>query len=326
MTNADLYNRRFVLFTGKGGVGKTTIAASFALSCARRGERTLLMELDAKNKASSLFGVGEIDSEIREIDDNLHAVAVTPAEAMQEYALMILKIKLIYRAVFENRIVRSFLRVVPGLNELVMLGKAYYHATETDDRGHRVWDKVVVDAPATGHGIFFLKIPSVITNLIGSGLMFEEAERILQLLRDTKRTGLALVTLAEDMPVNETLMLSETVEDELEIPVACVIANAIYRPLFDDSQIDWLERVHEVDGDERAVDGAVSGYLEAARFRADRVEMQQYYLEKLRDGADWPMLEIPHYFFDRMSFAIIDAIADDLTAQLDGDEPNESVG
>lgn len=318
MTAPDLYNRRFVLFSGKGGVGKTTLAASFALSCARRGQRTLLMELDAKNKASSLFGVGEIDEEIREIDDNLYGVAVTPAAAMKEYALMILKIKLVYRAVFENRVVSSFLRVVPGLKELVMLGKAYYHTKERDAQGELKWDKVVVDAPATGHGIFFLKIPSVITNLIGSGLMFEEAERILDLLRDPARTGIAIVTLAEDMPVNETLMLTEVLRDEMELPLACVIANAIYRPLFDEDQMAWIEGAREEGGDGDLPE-SVAGFVEAARFRNDRVAMQQHYLEVLRDSEQWPLVTIPYYFFDRMSFAIIDEIAGDLSAALADD-------
>jgi anion-transporting ArsA/GET3 family ATPase len=327
VTVPDLYNRRFVLFSGKGGVGKTTLAASFALSCARRGERTLLMELDAKNKASSLFGVGEIDEEIREIDDNLYGVAVTPAEAMKEYALMVLKIKLIYRAVFENRVVSSFLRVIPGLNELVMLGKAYYHTKETDDRGRPKWDKVIVDAPATGHGIFFLKIPSVITNLIGSGLMFEEANRILGLLRDPKRTGIVVVTLAEDMPVNETLMLTDVLAQEMELPIACVVANAIYRPLFDDDEIGWIDaaREHLSEAADQEELQQFRGFIEAAKFRNDRVAMQQHYLDMLRENADWPLLEIPYYFFDRMSFAIIDEIAEDLSDSL-ADEKRQATG
>ncbi len=294
------------------------MASAFALSCARRGDRTLLMELDVKDKASTLFGATDIDSEIREIDDDLYAVNVKPWEAMKEYALMILKIKLIYKAVFENRVVRSFLRVIPGLNELVMLGKAYYHATETDDDGNFVWDKVIVDAPATGHGIFFLKIPSVITDVISSGLMFDEARQILELLRDPERTGIALVTLAEDMPVNETLMLSEVIRGEMDFPVACIIANALYRPLFSEDDNRWIDagREHLQQGDDEQL-GPLSGFLEAARFRSDRVAMQQKYLQKLDDEIDVPLVEIPHYFFDRMSFAIIDEIAQDLDDIID---------
>ena len=330
MTTPDLYNRRFVLFSGKGGVGKTTMAASFALSCARRGERTLLMELGIKDKTSSLFGANKVDTEIREIDDHLYAVDVTPKAAMKEYGLMVLKIKLVYRAVFENRIVSSFLRVVPGINELVMLGKAYYHATETDEEGNHVWDKVVVDAPATGHGIFFLKIPSVITNLISTGLMFDEARRILELLRDPERTGIALVTLAEDMPINETVMLSEVLEEEMELPVACVFANAIYRPLFEDDQREWIEdarhHLQEQHEEQTQLPLDVSGFLEAAQFRNDRVSMQQDYLKTLYDRAMWPIVEIPYYFFDRMSFAIINEIAGDLRERLpNGDGDDEEI-
>ncbi|TXD41636.1 ArsA family ATPase [Lujinxingia vulgaris] len=322
VSSPDLYNRRFFLFSGKGGVGKTTLAAAFALSCARQGERTLLMELNVKGKISTLFGAGEVDHEIREVDDNLFAVNVTPAAAMREYALMILKIKLVYRAVFENRIVSSFLKVIPGLNELVMLGKAYYHVNETDEAGRPKWDKIIVDAPATGHGIFFLKIPSVITSLVKSGLMFEEAQRILDLLQDPERTAINLVTLAEDMPVNETLELARVVREEMGVPIGVVLANAVYRPLFDEAQVAHLNEAHAAlqaaadAGDAQAQTHPAAGFLEAARFRNARVAMQQEYLDLLREQADAPMIEVPFYFHDRMSFATIDEIAAHLSREL----------
>ncbi|WP_158542565.1 ArsA family ATPase [Lujinxingia litoralis] len=320
--DSDLYNRRFFLFSGKGGVGKTTLAAAFALSCARRGERTLLMELNVKGKISSLFGADGVDHEIREVDDNLFAVNVTPAAAMREYALMILKIKLVYRAVFENRLVSSFLKVIPGLNELVMLGKAYYHVIEEHPDGSPVWDKIIVDAPATGHGIFFLRIPSVITGLVKSGLMFEEAQRILDLLQDPKRTALNLVTLAEDMPVNETLELAKVVRQEMGVPVGCVMANAVYRPLFDGAESAYIDQAHDElqqradQGDARADAHPTRAFLEAARFRNARVAMQQEYLDVLRQQADAPLVEVPFYFHDRMSFATIAEIAEHLASEL----------
>ena len=321
MTSNDLYNKRFVLFSGKGGVGKTTMASAFAWSCARRGERTLLMELNVKDKAGSLFETDGIDTEIREIRDNLYAVNVSPKAAMREYALMILKIKLVYRAVFENRVVSSFLKVIPGLNELVMLGKAYYHVKETDAEGAPVWDKVVVDAPATGHGIFLLKIPMVITNLISSGLMFEEARQILELLQDPERTALALVTLAEEMPVNETLMLSDVVRDEMGLHVACVLANGIYSDLFSDDEVAWM------DEHLRGGDAEVQGLVEAARFRRDRATMQREYLQKLRDEGPWPVREIPFLFFERMAFPIVDELAGVLEQLFAVDETaSRSVG
>lgn len=298
------------------------MASAFALSCARRGERTLLMELNVKDKVSSLFGTDQISTNITEVEDNLYAVNVTPMAAMEEYALMILKVKLIYKAVFENRVVRSFLKVVPGLNELLMLGKAYFHATEVDNHGKPVWDKIILDAPATGHGIFFLKIPSVITSIISSGHMYEEAKRILALLQDKERTALVIVTLAEDMPVNETLMLSDVIRDELEMPIGCVIANAVYRPLFNEEQSAFIEEAAQSEHPDE-----VAGFFEAARFRANRVELQQFYLDRLKKEGTWPILTVPYYFMDRMSFATISEISDHFDRQLHEEETrNRSAG
>lgn len=307
----SLYDQRFVLFSGKGGVGKTVISSAYALSCARRGERTLLIELNVKDKVSSFFGSSSVGSEIVEVEDNLYAVNVTPDAALQEYGLMILKVKLIYKAVFENRIIRSFLRSIPGLNDLLMLGKAYFHATEVATDGSYVWDKVVVDAPATGHGLFFLQIPSVITGFVGSGHMYEEARRIEDLLRDPKQTAVNLVTLPEEMPVNETLMMREELERRMGLHTSAIIANGVYPALFSDEEYDWIEQVRDgVEPDQEVL----GGFLDAAAFRNQRVELQKKYLERLEHEVDLPIHYVPYHFTDRVTFPVIS----DIAAQLDG--------
>jgi anion-transporting ArsA/GET3 family ATPase len=310
-TNTNVYDRRFVLFTGKGGVGKTTIASAFALSCARRGERTLLVEINTTDKMGRLFGAAEVGTEIAEVEENLFAVNVTPAAAMEEYALMMLKVRLVYKAVFENRIVSSFLRAVPGLNELVMLGKAYYHAVEKED-GAYLWDKVVVDAPATGHGIFFLQIPSVITSILESGNMFDEAARMQAVLSDPNFTALNIVTLPEEMPVNEAFMMWEAARDKLDIQVASVIANAVYEPRFDAELGRDLERVwREVDDED------VAPLLGAATFRARREAVQREHLARLADIGS-PVFQVPFVFSEQLDFQAISTIGDRLSEQLGG--------
>ncbi len=312
----SLYDRRMVLFSGKGGVGKTTLASAFAYSCARRGQRTLLIELNVKDHLNALFGSIEVGSEIVEIEHNLHAVNITPQAAMEEYGVMILRMKFLYKAVFENRVVRSFLRVIPGLNDLLMLGKAHFHTTERHPDGRFVWDKIVVDAPATGHGVFFLKIPSVITSIIDSGPMFSEAKKIEDFLRDPTQTALCLVTLPEEMPVNETLMLRDIVRDELGVPIGAVIANSVYAPLFDDEE---LALIHAT-GEDPIEDEQTRGFLDAARFRAGRVRMQRQYLDILAERAgDHPQAHIPYYFTERFDFRTIRKISQDLDRQLDPD-------
>lgn len=308
----SLFDHRFTLFSGKGGVGKTTIASAFALACARRGQRTLLIQLDVKEKVSSFFGSETVSTDIIEVEDNLFAVNITPDAALEEYGLLVLKVRLIYKAVFENRLVQTFLRAIPGLNDLLMLGKAHYHATERDDAGEYLWDKVVVDAPATGHGIFFLQIPSVITSLLTSGRMYDEALKIEAFLQDPTLTSINLVTLPEDMPVNETLMLRDVIRDRLQIPVYSIVANALVPPLFAPSQSPWLAQADLTQGAPKPL----KGLLEAAAFRHTRVALQQEYLEHLQHHTAVPILEMPYYFAERITFPIIEAMAQRLTDEI----------
>jgi anion-transporting ArsA/GET3 family ATPase len=313
----SLYDKRFVLFSGKGGVGKTVISSAFALSCARRGDRTLLIELNVQDKFSTFFGSVDVGPKIVEVEDNLFAVNVTPQAALEEYGLMILKVKLIYKAVFENRIIRSFLRSVPGLNDLLMLGKAYFHAVERNTDGSYVWDKIVVDAPATGHGLFFLQIPSVITSFLNSGHMYEEAQRIQELLRDPKATALNLVTLPEEMPVNETLMMRDELGDRIGLQVASVIANGIYPRRFDQDQLEWVEQARQLPGFDESL---AAGFLDAASFRNQRVALQDKHLGRLEAEVDQPIYQVPFHFTDRVTFPVVADIAAELAAQITGED------
>jgi anion-transporting ArsA/GET3 family ATPase len=309
LNELDLFSPRFVLFSGKGGVGKSTIASAYALACARRGERTLLMEFNTQDKVSAMFGVDTVGTEIREIEENLFAVNVTPAAAMEEYAVMMLRVRVIYRAIFENRIMRAFLKAIPGLNELVMLGKAYYHVIEEND-GRPVWDKVVLDAPATGHGIFLLQIPTVITSILSTGHMFEEAQRILAVMTDPKITALNLVTLAEEMPVNETAMLHARIKNEIRMPMGAVIANGLYGVKFSAQELKLLETAQK-----DIQEPAISRMIDAARFRVQRAELQARYLDEIAESIPLPRIDVPFVFSKRLDTTALAQIADVLVAQ-----------
>ncbi|MEZ4460801.1 MAG: ArsA family ATPase [bacterium] len=310
MNDVNLYSKRFVLFSGKGGVGKSTIASAFALSCARRGERTLLIELNTQDKVSAMFGVETVGTDIVEIEPNLFAVNVTPAAAMEEYAVMMLKLRVIYRAIFENRIVRAFLKAIPGLNELVMLGKAYYHVIEVNN-GRHTWDKVVLDAPATGHGIFLLQIPTVITSILSTGHMFEEAQRILAVMTDPEVTALNLVTLAEEMPVNETVMLHQRIRQDIKMPMGVVFANGLYSEMFSDEELAMLDQAQQTQSEP-----AVSHMIDAARFRVQRSRLQKRYLDEIAATIDLPRVDVPFVFVPRLDAKALGGIAEVLDQKL----------
>ena len=152
MPGPSLLEKRFLIVTGKGGVGKSSVSAALALLAARQGKRVLVCEVNAQERVAPLLGAPPAGPAVRAAVPGIATVNVTPPEAMREYGLMVLKFRTIYDAVFENRLVRYFLRVVPSLAELVMLGKILNEA-KAEERGRPRWDLVVVDAPATGHAV-----------------------------------------------------------------------------------------------------------------------------------------------------------------------------
>src|SRR5260370_42165698 len=149
MSERALLDRRLVVVTGKGGTGKSTLSAALALAAARRGKKTRVCEVVAKERVADFFGRPPSGTQIGELVPNLYSVHVRPREAMREYALMTLRYETLYKLAFENAAARYFLTAAPSLAEIVMLGQVWWHATYDMDRARPRWDLVVLDRPAT---------------------------------------------------------------------------------------------------------------------------------------------------------------------------------
>jgi len=314
---ANLFDMRFVLNTGKGGVGKTVVSAAMAIAFARRNKRVLLVQLNADDRLGETFGRDAVGTEIVEISPGIHSVNMTPEAALREYALMILKVRSLYRAVFENRIVAELLRVMPGLPELTMLGKAYYHEKERDEDGRPRWDVIIVDAPATGHGMFLLQIPQVITRALDNGHMAAEAAAMLQLLEDHERCALNLITLPEEMPVTETFELYAQVKSAFEIQVGMVIANGVVPSLLSSQDAEAIERLLSPP----PTHDALAETLRAGRFRARREEAQAKHLARLRETLGHEVVELPYLFEPTMTPESLGRLAEVLAESLEGGRP-----
>jgi anion-transporting ArsA/GET3 family ATPase len=194
------------IVTGKGGVGKTTVATALALAAVKAGKKVLLCELHGGNKVAHLLQIAPVGPHIREVFEDLFVVDIDPQEALHEYVLIILHFEALYKTLFDNRVVKSFLNLVPSLGELVMLGKIWYHTQEVvHDR--RRFDLIVVDAPATGHTQALLEAPQAVAKSVPPGPMRDNAARIGAMLTRPQQTQLLVVSTAEDMPVTEALQL-----------------------------------------------------------------------------------------------------------------------
>jgi anion-transporting ArsA/GET3 family ATPase len=225
-------SQRVVIVSGKGGVGKSSVSAALALGMSQKGLRTLVCEVNAKERVSVLLDRPLAGPQVTALEDNLWSVNVQPQDAMREYALMIVKFNTIYNAVFENRVVRYFLKFVPSLQELVLLGKILYHVQEKESDTQFRFDRVIVDAPATGHAVSFLRIPRVLLSTVPPGPLAAEAQKMNDILADADRTKAVLVTIPEEMPLVETAELHQALIEGPGIRTEGIVLNSFVGPRF----------------------------------------------------------------------------------------------
>jgi anion-transporting ArsA/GET3 family ATPase len=228
----DLDRRRFLFVTGKGGVGKSTVCAALATALAGGGKRVLVATTSAKERIAELLGTQPLEPQIRELLPNLYGVALEAPVALREYGQLKLRSRILVDALFDNRYVQGFFAGAPGLKEWALLGKAWYHSIE-EVSGRPRFDVVLFDAPATGHGLDMLRVPKVIVELSPPGMLRTDAERAWTMFRDPRQSGVVVVTLPEELPVNETEELSKSLAEELGLPVAALVVNGVRPELFD---------------------------------------------------------------------------------------------
>ncbi|MCC6751901.1 MAG: ArsA family ATPase [Deltaproteobacteria bacterium] len=308
-----MLDRRLVIIGGKGGVGRTTVAVALGTALARRGRRTLLAHVRCKQRLSQLLGGGEVGEEIVAVEPNLWAVNMNPQAAIREMGIMVLKFRTVYKAVLENRMVRYFLRALPALEEYSMIGKAWYHTTELVS-GRPRFDTVVFDGPATGHLVSMLRIPQVILDAVPEGPLTGDARKAREMLSDPEQTCMWITTLAEEMPVSESLDLYRSARSELQIDVDRLVVNALYpAELDEDATLSGaLDAVRDGVGDDRDLRHLVAS---AETLRARR-RINREYLDRLAVRLPVPRIELPHLFVPRLDRAAIDQLSERIEAEL----------
>jgi len=324
---ADLLDRRLILISGKGGVGKTVVSSALGLLAARAGKRVLLVKLDDQGQTARLFDVPALGDRVTPLCDGVAGIHLDPVTIVSDYFQRQLRVRRLVRHITSSRLFQSWFRVTPAIKEMICLGKVWDLVEErTFWRKHPVWDLVVFDAPATGHGLGLLRLPQQAGRLL-MGPMRTSALGVQALLEDPAQTSLVVVTIPEEMPVNEAIHFVTEARRHLEIDLAGVVLNQAHpERLADEPATPALAAAGEpalaaLLGDGAPPDAVVEA-LDEARGRARaRAELTRRYGDQLRAAVDLPVVELPRLFARSFGLAELEQVAAALAAVLAVEAP-----
>jgi anion-transporting ArsA/GET3 family ATPase len=314
----DLLARRLLFFTGKGGVGKSTITAATALLAAERGQRVLVVEADAKGNLPNHFEQPSVGFEPREVYPGVCAMAMRTEDSLKEYLRLNLRVPVLGRLGPLARVLDFVATAAPGVKEILTVGKVCWEVRESID-GRSDWDLVVVDAAATGHIIGQLDAPRAIQELVSVGMVREQTDWMVELLSDAAVTALNVVATPEEMPVNETIELVERARSELAVPLGAVIVNRVLPELFTRADEEVFEMLRADDAVGVLTDRVGSGaaaVLEAARLAVSLRRTRAAHLAELGEAVDLPMLYVPYLFVRDQGLRVTKMVAESLAQEL----------
>jgi anion-transporting ArsA/GET3 family ATPase len=307
----SLFDKRLVVVAGKGGVGRTTTSAALAVAAAERGMRVLVCQTKAKERLSKLFGSKPIGPDLVRVRERITVVNMTPQAALREYGAMVLRSEFIAKQVLENKVSRTFLKAVPGLEDYAMLGKVWFHTTE-EEGGRPKYDLTILDGPATGHLVTMLSIPLAILDTVPEGPLTRPAAATLALLRDPARAQMVIVTLAEDLPSNEAVELARNQNATIKMPLGPLVVNQLYPPRFATGPSARAVAAFA----EGAAGPELEPLLVSARTAQRRRALNDRYLERLRKDLPQPQVHLPYLFRPDFGPEALDELARRIGGQI----------
>ncbi|MEE8408201.1 MAG: ArsA family ATPase [Myxococcota bacterium] len=311
MSVAALLERRLVLVTGKGGVGKSTCALALALVACRSGKRILLVELSARPVSSDFLSApvpGHLPS--RPLAGRFPSLWTCHLDAqlsLQEYLVEHIRIPRLVKLATENRVLARLWHVTPSVNETALLNTIYQLERAQLDDGRPRFDIIIVDMPATGHALTLLGVPRGMASMVRIGALAERAHAMDVLLHDRAKVALCIVTLPEELPVNESIELAAKMHDKLDMDPSHVVINGV---LSDPLDVEERELFDRISGAVESGPGRL--LIDAATQNADRRRIQAQRIAELKARIRAEFIEVA--LLARRGFGLVDAVADALLA------------
>ena len=314
MQPAQFFSSANVLIVaGKGGVGKTVTAATIATSASRAGLSVLLVEVSGRSASAPMFGAEPQGYEEATVvheagpegSGSVTIKSITPDQALVEWLANHGFNRLIGRLA-SSGILEIVATATPGIKDLLILGRIKAFVDEG------AYDLIVVDAPAAGHAVGFLRSPRGVRDVARTGVLHRQAVEVLELIGDPERCQVVLVTIPEETPVNELIETSFAVEDELGVRLGPVVVNSVL-PTVDGLGTDLDGKAAKgldlTDDDREAL-------KTAAAFRAGRAALQDEQLERLGERLPLAQLRLPQLFGTRIGPDEVGELADILSAAI----------
>jgi anion-transporting ArsA/GET3 family ATPase len=314
----ELLDRRLLFFTGKGGVGKSTMAAATALLAASIGKRVLLIEVDAKGDIPAQFEHAPVGFVPKEIHPGVLAMAMDTEASLQEYLKLNLRVPVIGRIGPLARVLDFVATAAPGVKEILTIGKIAWEVREAIE-GRADFDLVVVDAAATGHIVAQLGAADAIRELVDVGPLRSQTQWVSELLADPEITAVNVVTTPEEMPVAETIELVGRIRNEVNVPLGTVIVNRVLPELFtraDEETFEALRAPQPRDLLTARVGRGAAEVLDAARLAVSLRRTRAVHLEYLQTSIDLPLMYVPYLFVRAQGLRVTRMVADALGAEL----------
>jgi anion-transporting ArsA/GET3 family ATPase len=274
------------------------------IAAAAAGRRTIVCEVASQESAGQLFGRGAIGFSETRLRKDLFAISIDPDAAMREYLELQLPVRAMGDLLYRSRIFSYLAAATPGLREMVTVGKIWELAlNERKTRDAEPYDLVIVDAPATGHGIGFLQTPKTFAEIAKRGPMAQQAGTINKTLTNHKRAGVVIVALPEEMPVNESATLEAEVIDRIGMAVDRIYMNGLYPERFDPGEQRRISAALQA-GDEDATPALAAALDESRRAAAHREQ-----LARLRELTRTPVGELPFIFSPELGVEGLETLA-----------------